>query len=329
MHQLRDADVNTAEGQGSGALSAQLQDAYPEMQHLSEEQLDSIKKYTNSFWDTGRVVAGLNVADPETMSTICMLIDNGEEVAGDLHEIIEAGTMDGYLQDLPDELGYYTECQDLHLEQETLIEERRPTIDTQPGDRRGVLTKDFLQRIPAGRSHQSAVQMAAGVMDGSNPNVGGASSNGSSNMPDGVRAGPDHHGAAAGFIMSPTAALDPGSGDQLVGYSLNSDGVVFEGWLLTLPVGVDTEGCALVRRLLRQKQRPPQAAVRVEEFANHFDDDFRDARVDAGEVGDGHSVTALYGLVLCEGYGPATDDIRVRYEASGADRGATAVRSRC
>jgi hypothetical protein len=119
---LSDADVNTAEGQGAGALSAQLQDAYPEMQHLSEEQLDIIEEYTNSFWDTVQVVAGLNVADPETMSTVCMLIDNGEEVAGDLDEILEAGTMDGYLQDLLDELGYYTECLDLHLERETLIQ---------------------------------------------------------------------------------------------------------------------------------------------------------------------------------------------------------------
>jgi hypothetical protein len=69
---------------------------------------------------------------------------------------------------------------------EMIIEERRPVVDTQSGDRGSVLTKDFLQRIPAGRSYQSAVQMAAGVTGGSNPNVGGASGNENSYMLDGV-----------------------------------------------------------------------------------------------------------------------------------------------
>ncbi|MFT5684167.1 MAG: tetratricopeptide (TPR) repeat protein [Myxococcota bacterium] len=53
----------------------------------------------------------------------------------------------------------------------------------EPGE---VLTKDFLQRIPEGRSYQASVQMAAGVTGGTNPNVGGASSNDNTYMLDGA-----------------------------------------------------------------------------------------------------------------------------------------------
>lgn len=69
---------------------------------------------------------------------------------------------------------------------EMIVEVARPVVDTTSGDRGSVLTKDFLQRIPAGRSYQSAVQMAAGVTGGANPNVGGAASNENSYMLDGV-----------------------------------------------------------------------------------------------------------------------------------------------
>ena len=49
-----------------------------------------------------------------------------------------------------------------------------------------VLTKEFLQRIPAGRSYPSASQVAAGVTGGENPNVGGAAANESTYMLDGA-----------------------------------------------------------------------------------------------------------------------------------------------
>jgi len=45
-----------------------------------------------------------------------------------------------------------------------------------------VLTKEFLKRIPAGRSYQSAVGLAPGVTGGGNPNVAGGASN--ENAPD-------------------------------------------------------------------------------------------------------------------------------------------------
>jgi len=70
--------------------------------------------------------------------------------------------------------------------EEVVIEEARPVIDTESSQRGSVLTKEFLERIPAGRSYQSAVQLAAGVTGGSNPNIGGAGYNENTYMLDGV-----------------------------------------------------------------------------------------------------------------------------------------------
>ena len=70
--------------------------------------------------------------------------------------------------------------------EELVVEETRPTIDTESATRGSVLTKEFLDRIPAGRSYQQAVQMAAGVTGGSNANIGGAGYNENTYMLDGV-----------------------------------------------------------------------------------------------------------------------------------------------
>ena len=71
-------------------------------------------------------------------------------------------------------------------EEEILVVDSRPTLDTEQTSRGEVLSKDFLERIPAGRSYQSVVQSAAGVTGGSNPNMGGASYNENTYMLDGV-----------------------------------------------------------------------------------------------------------------------------------------------
>ncbi len=52
------------------------------------------------------------------------------------------------------------------------------------------------------------------------------------------------------------------------------------------------------------------------------DKDFRNDRVDAGEVGAGHSVTALYEVMLKDGYAQELATVRMRYEAPGADKAA-------
>ena len=49
------------------------------------------------------------------------------------------------------------------------------------------------------------------------------------------------------------------------------------------------------------------------------DKDFRNDRVDAGEVGSGHSVTALYEVVLTDAGADELATVRLRYEKPGAD----------
>jgi hypothetical protein len=76
--------------------------------------------------------------------------------------------------------------QEMEGGEEMIIEETRSVIDTESGNRGSVLTKEFLERIPAGRSYQSAVQMAAGVTGGANANVAGSAYNENTYLLDGV-----------------------------------------------------------------------------------------------------------------------------------------------
>lgn len=66
------------------------------------------------------------------------------------------------------------------------VEGERQVVDVEDVGRGQVLTKEFLQRIPTGRSYQSAVQMANGVVGGANPNMGGAAFNENTYMLDGA-----------------------------------------------------------------------------------------------------------------------------------------------
>ena len=52
------------------------------------------------------------------------------------------------------------------------------------------------------------------------------------------------------------------------------------------------------------------------------DKDFRNDRVDAGEVGSGHDVTAIYDVILKDGYASDLATVRMRWEAPGADKAA-------
>ncbi len=70
--------------------------------------------------------------------------------------------------------------------EEIVVEESRPTIDTEQTSKGEVLSREFLQRMPTGRSYQSAVQAAPGVTGGGNPNVGGAGADENTYMLDGV-----------------------------------------------------------------------------------------------------------------------------------------------
>ncbi|MCB9672650.1 MAG: TonB-dependent receptor [Alphaproteobacteria bacterium] len=72
--------------------------------------------------------------------------------------------------------------------EEIVVTEKEKAINTESTSRGEVLTKDFLQKIPSGRSYQSATQMASGVTpdSGGNPNIGGAASNENTYMIDGA-----------------------------------------------------------------------------------------------------------------------------------------------
>ncbi|MDP6931292.1 MAG: TonB-dependent receptor [Myxococcota bacterium] len=126
--------------------------------------------------------------------------------------------------------------------EEIVVEESRPTIDTEQAARGSVLTKEFLERIPSGRSYQSAVQMAAGVTGGSNPNVGGAGYNENSYLLDGVNITDPVTGTfslnfnydAIEQIEVLTGAFDPEYGENLGG-SIN---VVTESGTNTLEYNV-------------------------------------------------------------------------------------------
>ncbi|MGK0346343.1 MAG: hypothetical protein ACI855_002418 [Myxococcota bacterium] len=62
-----------------------------------------------------------------------------------------------------------------------------PAVDVTSTTRGQVLTRDFLNQIPAGRSYQSAVGMTAGVVGGGgNPNISGGASNENTYLLDGV-----------------------------------------------------------------------------------------------------------------------------------------------
>lgn len=59
-------------------------------------------------------------------------------------------------------------------------------VDVEDTSRGQVLTKEFLERIPTGRSYQSAVQMANGVVGGANPSMAGSAYNENTYMLDGA-----------------------------------------------------------------------------------------------------------------------------------------------
>jgi hypothetical protein len=70
--------------------------------------------------------------------------------------------------------------------EEVVVEATQKAVDTSSTSRGTVLTKEFLNNVPAGRSYQQAVQMAPGVTGGGNPNMGGAASNENTYMLDGA-----------------------------------------------------------------------------------------------------------------------------------------------
>lgn len=78
------------------------------------------------------------------------------------------------------------EMQLMESGEEIIVEESRPTIDTEGAAKGEVLTRDFLQRVPTGRDYQSAASQTPGVLGGGNPNVSGSGYDENTYMLDGV-----------------------------------------------------------------------------------------------------------------------------------------------
>ena len=60
---------------------------------------------------------------------------------------------------------------------EEVVVKDEQIVDTEKVSVGNVLTKEFLQKVPTGRSYQEAVQLSAGVTGGANPNMAGGASN--------------------------------------------------------------------------------------------------------------------------------------------------------
>ncbi len=72
--------------------------------------------------------------------------------------------------------------------EEMVIDFKQKAVDVESTTRSTVLTKEFLQKIPAGRSYQSAINIVAGVQpgQGGNASVGGGAFNETTYLIDGV-----------------------------------------------------------------------------------------------------------------------------------------------
>ncbi|MEQ1565575.1 MAG: TonB-dependent receptor [Myxococcota bacterium] len=72
--------------------------------------------------------------------------------------------------------------------EELVVTAERKAVDVENTSTGSVLTKEFLERIPAGRTYQTAVQTVPGVQAGSggNPNMAGGASNENTYMLDGA-----------------------------------------------------------------------------------------------------------------------------------------------
>jgi len=71
--------------------------------------------------------------------------------------------------------------------EEYIVEESRPTLDTESVATGQVLQKEFLEKVPTGRSYQSVVSATPGVIGGGNPNIAGGSYNENTYLLDGVQ----------------------------------------------------------------------------------------------------------------------------------------------
>jgi len=110
---------------------------------------------------------------------------------------------------------------------EIVVEGGRQAIDTESAVRGTVLTKEFLNKIPTGRSYQSALGLAAGVSGGGNPNMAGGASNENTYMLDGANITDPVTGTfSANFNFDAIQQIEVLLGGYMPEYGVSVGGVV-------------------------------------------------------------------------------------------------------
>ncbi len=115
----------------------------------------------------------------------------------------------------------------------------KPAVDLEKTTAGTVLTKEFLQSIPAGRSYQSAVALAPGVIGG-----------------------------------IPVVYRHVSNAEDYTEYGINGMTDVTQDHQSTFSIDVDTASYTIARRKLTEGQLPAEAAVRPEEFVNWLPYDY-------------------------------------------------------
>lgn len=155
-----------------------------------------------------------------------------------------------------------------------------------------VLTREFLEQVPAGRSYQPVVSAGASTpsADPAPATVARTSTRGRPKK-DEVRRSRESVAVGSGVIggivgpavEKPQFADADAAGtpqalrvrpeaqtEQYTDYGVNGFTLVERDGLSTFAVDVDTASYTITRRKLREGYLPPQSAVRVEEFVNYF-----------------------------------------------------------
>jgi Ca-activated chloride channel family protein len=129
------------------------------------------------------------------------------------------------------------------MAEQVVTSSKRSAVDVESTGRSQALTREFLKKIPAGRSYQTAVTFAAGVQEGSggNPNLAGAAYN------ENVYIG------------------------EFDDYGVNPVELAESDRFSTFAVDVDTASYTVARRSINGNRLPDEASVRVEEFVNAID----------------------------------------------------------
>ena len=112
---------------------------------------------------------------------------------------------------------------------EVVVEAKQVAVDVESTSRSQVLTREFLEKIPAGRNYQTAITFAAGVQDNGsgNPNIGGGQFNENTYLLDGVNITDPVTGTfSLNFNFDAIQQIEVLLGGYMPEYGVSSGGIV-------------------------------------------------------------------------------------------------------